>query len=150
MHVFSFPVSLFLPLPKLTVRFLCPLNSNKQTNSLKKKRRKPKQNQLMFLECQRALTLSHQQEKQITLSEAFHWQLQGTHSHSLNLETLNANAVVASKGCHGTSPKSCTSDFDFVASDTLCDLKLSSCCFKCCFQTCVSRWASLLPTCKWS
>lgn len=92
----------------------------------------------MFVECQHALTLSGQQQKQITLSEAFHWQLQGTRSHSLNLETLNANVAVDSNGYSGTSLKTGTLEFDFAALGSHCELKQHSCFWKGCFQTCMS------------
>lgn len=59
--------------------------------------------------------LSGQQDKQITLSEAFHWQFQPSRSHSLNLETLDANAAVDSDGCSGTSLKSGTLELGFPA-----------------------------------
>lgn len=63
---------------------------------------------LTFLECQHVLSLSGHQDKEITLSEDFHWQLQGTNSHSLTLETLNANAAVDLSDYGGTSLESST------------------------------------------
>lgn len=68
----------------------------------------------MFLDCQHALTVRPAGQTNYTV-RGLPLAAQPTRSHSLNLETLDANAAVDSDGCSGTSLKSGTSELGFAA-----------------------------------
>lgn len=68
----------------------------------------------MFLDRQHALTVRPAEQTNYTV-RGLPLAAQPTRSHSLNLETLDANAAVDSDGCSGTSLKSGPSELGFAA-----------------------------------